>query len=447
MTLNRRSFLMSALAPPALPQAGEPHSAVVITADNLGYGDIGCYGNREIRTPNLDAFARQGARFTNFYTASPTCTASRAALLTGRHPLRYGLNYQLSPAENMTGIGLPQSERLIPAYLKPRGYATACIGKWNLGFAPGSRPTERGFDEFFGHRSGNMDYYTHLYNGELDTYRGIEPVRMEGYCTDLFAGAACDFLRRHSRRKFFLYLAFNAPHYPNPRNLRPGEKLEWQAPPEYFRRYGYQPDEADERKRYRAVVTALDDAFGRVIRQIDALKLTNRTLIWFYSDNGAFMQPGRGLEVASNAPLRGGGATCQEGGIRVAAMARWPGRIPAGGTCRELLSSLDILPHVFGASQTPHPDGLVLDGRDPAAVLAGKAASPHEALCFEYLNQQAVRSGRWKLLRPGKDRRWQLFDLEKDVGESVDVAERQPEVASRLAGRFEQWRREIQAPR
>jgi arylsulfatase A-like enzyme len=415
---------------------------LLITADNLGYGDIGCFGNRVIRTPNLDRFARQGVRFTNFYTASPTCTASRAALLTGRHPIRYGLNYQLSVEENQRGVGLPHSERLIPQYLKPHGYATACFGKWNLGFAPGSRPTERGFDEFLGHRSGNMDYYTHLYNGQPDLYRGTEPVSLQGsYSTDLFADSACDFLRRHAKQPFFLYLPFNAPHYPNPRNLRPGEKLEWQTPAKYLRQYGYPTQEPDQKKRYHAVVTAVDDAFGRVVRQLDDLGLASNTLVIFYSDNGAFMTAGHGLEVASNAPLRDGGATCWEGGIRVPGMVRWPRRIPAGRTCAELLSSLDLLPLILSVSGATAPKNVALDGRDPVTVLEGKRRSLHEVLCFEYRRYQAVRSNIWKLLRVGADQQWQLFNLERDIGETADVAKQHPDVARRLAAEFETWRK------
>jgi arylsulfatase A-like enzyme len=440
--LDRRFFLKVAGAT-ALRAANQRTNILLITADNLGYGDLGCFGNRVIQTPNLDRFARQGVRFTNFYTASPTCTASRAALLTGRHPIRYGLNYQLSAEENKRGIGLRHSEKLIPQYLKPHGYTTACFGKWNLGFAPGSRPSERGFDEFLGHRSGNMDYYTHLYNGDPDLYHGTEPAKVQGYCTDLFADAAGEFLRRKAATPFFLYLPFNAPHYPNPRNLRPGEKLEWQAPAKYFRLYGYRPDEPDQTKRYHAVVTALDDAFGRVLRQLDRLGLASRTLVIFYSDNGAFMTPGHGREVASNAPWRDGGATCWEGGIRVPGMARWPGRIPAGRTCAELQSSLDLLPLVLSASGVPVPRDAVLDGHDPLPVLQGKARSPHETLCFEYRRYQAVRSDHWKLLRAGTDLPWQLFDLQRDLGESADVAKRFPEIVRKLASQFETWRKSV----
>jgi arylsulfatase A-like enzyme len=288
-----------------------------------------------------------------------------------------------------------------------------------------------------------MDYYTHIYNGDLDLYRGTEPARVEGYCTDLFADDACDFLRRNAGRPFFLYLPFNAPHFPNPRNLRPGEKLEWQVPEKYLRLYGHRPNEEDPKKRYRAVVTALDDGFGRVLRQIDTLDLASRTLVIFFSDNGAFMLPGRGLEVASNAPLRDGGVTCWEGGIRVPGAARWPGKLPGGRTCDEMLWSPDLLPMILSAAGAPPPSGVRLDGRDPTAALTGKAASPHRALCFEYQKYQAVRSGKWKLIRIAPDQPWQLFDLDRDIGETTNLAARRPDLAKKLAAEFAAWRRDV----
>lgn len=418
---------------------------LVITADNLGYGDLGCYGNTEIHTPNFDKFARQGVRFTNFYTASPTCTASRAGLLTGRHPIRCKLNYQLKPDENKSGIGLPHSEKLIGQYLKPQGYATACFGKWNIGFAPGSRPTERGFDEFFGHRSGNIDYYTHIYNADHDMYRGTEPAKVNGYSVDLFADHALDFLRRKRSQPFFLYLPFNSPHVPNKANLSPGQVLEWQAPDKYFAQYGYSPKESDERKRYRAVVTALDDAFGRVMKSVDDLELARNTLVFFYSDNGAFMLPGRGLEVQTNRPLRDGGVTCWEGGIRVAGMGRWPGHISAGRDCGELLSAMDVLPLALQLSGASRPQDRILDGQDPLGVLEGKEKSRHKALYFEFRAHQAVRTGNWKLVRPDQKQPWQLFDLSKDVGETANLATSHESTVRNLSAQYDRWRKDVEA--
>lgn len=433
--MKRRTFLAGWREP-------RPPNLLLITADNLGYGDLG----PAIHSPQLDRFRREGMRLTNFYTSSPTCTASRAGLLTGRHPLRYGLNYQLSAAENKTGIGLPHGERLMPAYLRERGYATGCFGKWNLGFAPGSRPTERGFDEFFGHRSGNIDYYTHIYNGELDLYRGTEPARVNGYSTDLFADAAIDFIRRKREQPFFCYLPFNAPHFPNPANARPGETNEWQAPAEAFAAYGVSPEVKDPRVRYRAVVTALDTAFGRVMRALEDAGQAERTLVFFYSDNGAFMLPGRGLEVQTNHPLRDGGVTCREGGIRVLAMARWPGRIRAGAASGALVSAHDLLPLALGLAGAGRPADRVLDGRDPRGVLEGRDRRGHARLGFEFTRQQALREGKWKLFREKPEAAWELYDLERDIGEARDVAREQSAVVRRLGQAFEGWRREVAGP-
>jgi arylsulfatase A-like enzyme len=187
------------------------------------------------------------------------------------------------------------------------------------------------------------------------------------------------------------------------------------------------------------VVTALDDAFGRVMAQIERLRLASNTLVVFFSDNGAFMLPGRGLEVATNKPLRDGGVTCWEGGIRVAAIARWPGRIPEGAVCDALLSSMDVLPCALTAANTAAPDGARLDGRDPRVAITGKAPSPHEHLCFEWERQQALRRGQWKLIRT-KGEPWQLYDLGSDIAETRDVAAAHPEVVSALAAAFDGWR-------
>ena len=404
----------------------------------MGYGDLGCYGNRDVRTPNIDRLAAEGVLCTDFYTASPSCSTSRAALLTGRYPERNGLTRQLPSLEG-PGDGLRTNELLLPHFLKPEGYATACFGKWNIGFLPGRRPTERGFDVFLGHASGNMDYYTHLYNGRDDLYRGIEPVRVKGYSTDLFAEAACEFIRRHADRPFFAYVPFNAAHYPNPRNKRPGEPVTWQAPREAFAANGLPPDEADEAKRYRAVLTALDAGIGRIVGQVDSLGLGGRTLLILMSDNGAFMLKGRGLEVASNRPLRGGGVTLDEGGIRVPCIVRWPGRIPPGTVCREPLISLDLFAMTLSAAGASPPSDRVIDGRDPTAVLAGEARAGDRPLFFTWAKMGAVRQGRYKLIRGGEGEPFRLYDLADDLGETTDLAAEEPDLVAAMRREFEDW--------
>lgn len=417
-----------------------PPNILIITADNLGYGDLRCFNpDSPIITPNIDRLAAEGARLTDFYTASPTCTVSRACLLTGRIPQRHGLLDQLAGIEGNYGIGLNPREILIPQLLVPAGYATACFGKWNVGFAPGSRPTERGFHEFFGHASGNMDYYTHVYNGRKDLFRGTELVEDPGYASDIFADAAADFIRRNAERPWFVYLPFNAPHFPNKRNKAPGEPAVWQAPDEAFAPYGVDPGTMDEKLRYRAVVTALDSALGRVLATLDELSLRENTFVFFYSDNGAFMLSQRGLEVSSNAPLRDGGVTCWEGGLRVAALARWPGRVVAGSTIREPLWSPDLIVACVQLSGSQLPADRTYDGRNPLPVLTGKAKSPHRSLYFNYRKHAALRMGDWKIVRTSPNEEWKLFHLTTDLEEQNDVAGRQPKRLEQLVQEFTHW--------
>jgi arylsulfatase A-like enzyme len=421
----------------------EKPNFLILLADNLGYGDLGCYGNRAIRTSHLDRLAAQGVRLTDFYTASPTCTVSRACLLTGRYPQRHGLTYQLPGIEGNYGVGLNQSEVLLPELLRRAGYRCGCFGKWNIGFAPGSRPTERGFHEFLGHASGNIDYYTHVYNGKLDTHRGVESVRLEGYSTDLFADAAIDFIRRHRDERWFAYLPFNAPHFPNPKNKNSGEPCIWQAPDRAFQAYGWSADEKDERRRYHAVVTAMDEAIGRVLKTLDDLKLDRKTVVIFYSDNGAFMLPGRGKEVASNAPLRDGGVTLYEGGIRVPCIVRWPGAIKPGSVCAEPLISLDWLPWLVRLSGGTLPADRTIDGKDPHAALVEGGASPHRAFYFAYGKHQAMRRGQYKLVRPDASKPFALYDLKTDLGEEKDLAQTRKGIAAELEGEYAKWLREV----
>ncbi len=429
----------SPLATSAEPKPVETPNVLLIFVDNLGYGDLGCYGNPDIKTPHIDKLAAEGVRCTDFYTASPTCTVSRASLLTGRYPQRHGLNIQLPGLEGNYGVGLRHSEMLLSEPLLAKGYRTACFGKWNIGFAPGSRPTDRGFEEFFGHASGNIHYYTHIYNGRLDMHEGTEPVQVEGYSTDLFADAAIDFIDRNAEQPFFVYLPFNAVHFIGRQNVEEGEELTWQVPTKYLEEYGWPVDESDEKRRYFAVVTALDDAIGRVLGKLDETGLADKTIVIFLSDNGAFMLEGRGLEVASNAPLRDGGVTLWEGGIRVPCVVRWPGRLPAGTDCREPLLSCDFFPMIVNATGAKLPEDRQIDGRDPTKTLAGEATSPHEILFFQFRGYSALLRGNQKLLRERPDAPWMLFDLLEDLGETNDLAQDRPEVVAELEGLFEDW--------
>ena len=427
-------------------EADSKPNILIITADNLGYGDLPCYNaDSPIKAPNLCRFAKQGARLTSFYTASPTCTASRACLLTGRIAHRHGLDYQLPGIQGNYGVGLDHSELLLPQILKtaPTPYATACFGKWNIGFAKGSRPTERGFDEFIGHASGNIDYYHHIYGGKHDLFQGTEELHADGqYATDLFADAAIDFIRRESAtdKPWFCYLPFNAPHFPNKKNKRPGQPNNWQAPDWAFEAYGLSPDELDPKKRYDAVVTALDQAIGRVLTALDEAEVADNTFVFFMSDNGGFRLGREGLDVGLNDPLRYGGVTCWEGGLRVAAMARWPGRIHAGSVIDEPFWSPDLLVASAQLAGAKLPDDIVFDGKDPLPLLTAGAGSPHESFFFVYRNHAALRKGPWKIVREKPNQPWQLFNLVEDLSESHNLASKEPGRIKELTDEVARWK-------
>jgi len=429
------------------PHSDRPPNILLITADNLGYGDLRSYNpDSPITTPNLDRLATQGARLTGFYTASPTCTVSRACLLTGRIPQRHGLTDQLGGVAGNYGVGLSHDEILIPQILKsaPTPYATGCFGKWNIGFAEGSRPTERGFDEFIGHASGNLDYYHHNYREKHDLYHGTKELHREGeYSTDIFADAAIDFMRRKSQtgQPWFCYLPFNSPHFPTAGNKTRGEPNVWQAPDWAFESCGYSPDETDPARRYEAVVYSLDVAIGRVLAVLDRTGVSNNTFVFFMSDNGAFRLNRKGLDVGSNEPLRHGGVTCWEGGLRVAAMARWPGRIAAGAVIDKPFWSPDLLPACVKLAGAHLPSNVIYDGKDPLPLLLQNAASPHRSLFFEYRSHAALRKGDWKIVREKEDRPWQLFDIANDPSESRNVAASQPEKLDELIEEFAVWKK------
>ena len=421
---------------------------LIITVDNIGYGDFKLYNQTSpILTPNLERLASEGARLTSFYTAGATCTVSRASLLTGRIPQRHKLVRQLSGLHGNYGIGLRQTEVIIPQLLKSGkgNYKCGAFGKWNIGFAPGSRPTERGFDEYLGIASGNADHFSHVYAGRKDLYHNTEAINRHGeYSTDLFADSAIDFIKaQHSSgHPWFVYLPFDAPHHPGERNIDPDEKNIWKTPDHALAVYGLSPNETDPRKRFNAVVTAIDMALGRLLQTLDSLQIADNTFVFFYSDNGAFYPY---LDIQSNAPFRGAGVTLWEGGIRVPAIVRWPGRIKANTTIDTRLWSLDLFPTCAKIADIELPQDRFIDGKNMLPVLQGNLSdSPHATLFFEYRNFSALHWGNWKIIRIDPQLEWQLYNLKNDISEQENLAGERQDLVKKLSAAFYEQKMEIE---
>jgi arylsulfatase A-like enzyme len=273
-------------------------------------------------------------------------------------------------------------------------------------------------------------------------YDGVSELHREGeYATDLFADACSDFIRRqsHSGKPWFAYLPFNAPHFPSPGNKRPGEPNVWQAPDWAFEPYGWTADEQDPHRRYCAVVFALDRAIGRVLDTLEDAGVAEQTMVFFMSDNGAFRLNRAGLDVGSNHPLRSGGITCWEGGIRVPAIARWPGRIEAGVVIDQPCWSPDLLVTAAALAEAPLPPDVRFDGHNIIPLLTEQAPSPHESFFFSFRSHSALRQGDWKIVRERPDQPWQLFHLGNDVAESNNLAAQHPQRVAELTARFDDW--------
>src|SRR5215467_7773142 len=389
MTLTRRTFCGALAAAPMLQAQSRRPNFLIIVTDDQGIGDVGCYGHPEVRTPNLDALAASGVRFTQWYSNAPVCSASRAAILTGKYPDRTGVRGALPSQPTWDVPGLRQGETTLPSVLRGLSYRTAAIGKWHLGSAPPSRPRSQGFDEFFGWYSGWLDAYSHRYYqlgsppGKIfhDLWRnGQEVFEEPAYMTEVLGREAQAFLARQSRRQpFLLYLAFGAPHY------------SMMAPKRYLDRFP--ADMERDRRTHLAMVAAVDDVVGALLTQIRQQGIERDTVIWFQADNGATNEvrassyglPYRG---GHNGIYRGYKQGLFDGGMHVPAILRAPGFVQAGQVWNRPMISMDLLPtFVKMAGGTP-PTGI--DGQDILPVLNGKAP-PHEFLFWSFNNQRAVR--------------------------------------------------------
>ncbi len=420
----------------AFAQTRKPN-LIVILADDMGYGDIGCYGSPDVPTPNIDALAKGGTRFTDGYVSCAVCSPSRVALLTGQYQHRHGHEFNSGSPEREAEVnfGLPKSARILPQHLKSAGYVSGVFGKWHLGVRPGYHPLERGFDEFFGFRTGGNAYITkrtpgaHAVAGDgpaaipasrdQPIFRNHDAIQEDRYLTEAFAAEAIAFIERHKARPFFVYLPFNAIHTP------------LHATSKYLDRFA-----AIKNERHRelaAMTAALDEAVGAVMAKVRQAGLERNTMVVFLSDNGCPTITGAG----TNGPLNGQKVTYYEGGIRVPFIAHWPGRIPAGQTYRQPVVSRDVVP-TFLAAAGIRADAA-FDGVDLMPFITGRTGgSPHEALFWRGGKARAVRKGDWKLLEFG-DGFTRLYNLAKDLGERDDVAARYPEKVKELRADWQAW--------
>ncbi len=438
------------------PDPSQPPSIVIIFTDDQGYGDVGCFGATAFATPHLDRMAAQGVRLTSFYAAQPVCSASRAALLTGCYPNRIGIAGALGPG---AAVGLSPDETTLAELCRERGYTTVILGKWHLGDAPAFWPTRHGFDEFYGLPYSNDMWPMHPELAGLEAaerrkrypplplLESVGPggeVRVidaevtpedQAELTRDITARAVRFIEGHRDRPFLLYIAHPMPHVPL-----------YGAPPFEGRTvYG----------RYGDIVEEIDWSVGEVLAAIERAGLDERTLVVFTADNGPWLS--YGTHAGTTGGLREGKGTTWEGGVRVPFIARWPGRIPAGGTSDEPAMTIDLLPTVAGLIGAA-PPGRRIDGLDIWPLLAGSRGvrSPHEALLFYYGGNslEAIRAGRWKLVFPHRYRSLlgapgtggrpagytqrscglELYDLASDPGETRDVARRHPDVVGRLMG-------------
>lgn len=415
-----------------LPQqvaAPLPPNIIVIMADDLGYGDLGCYGHATLATPHIDDLAARGLLFRDFHSNGVNCSPTRAALMTGRYQQRSGISGVVT-AKSHRHTGLALEEVTFADLLQAQGYSTAIFGKWHLGYAPEFNPVHQGFERYAGFVSGNVDYISHIDQvGEVDWWSQDQLQPEEGYSTDLITDHGVRYVQQHAGGPFCLYLAHESPHYPyqgraDPPGRSPGKP-------------GSPKQSQEERvAAYHEMIAALDDGVGRIVAAVREAGIERRTLIFFCSDNGP-SGPG------SSGGLRGRKGQVWEGGHRVPAIACWPGSIAPGARSHQTVLGMDLMPTLAAMGQAPIPAGLDLDGLNLLPHLLSAQALPERTLCWEFKGRMALRQGPWKLVRTGD--KTQLFQLDQDPAEEHDQSESQPERAQQLTEELDAWYRSVTA--
>jgi len=430
--VTRRKFINSAAATGAavagarigLSAQTQRPNVLFILADDLGYGDLSCYGRPDYQTPVLDGLARQGVKFTSAYAAAPVCTPTRCAVATGRYPqrLEVGLLEPLTPRDR--DKGLPPEHPTVASLLHANGYDTGLIGKWHLGWRPEFGPNRHGYDEFFGILSGAGDYFTHWSSdaGGADLWENLEPVERLGYLTDLLSERAIAFITRRRTNPFFLSLHYTAPHSP------------WEGPEDEAIGHTTHGDgpmvDGGSLKIYATMVKSMDAGIGRVLQALSRARLERSTLVVFTSDNG-------GERYSFNWPFSFQKMYLWEGGIRVPAIARWPGTIPSNRISDQPVITMDWTATILAVTGTPPDAAYPLDGEDVMPVCKGTRPLYDRTLFWRTRTRAAARAGKWKYLDDSGEEG--LFDLSIDPGEKNDLRASHRDVFDRIRAEYSAW--------
>jgi arylsulfatase A-like enzyme len=430
ITCGLLSLFVAAMWIPAIHSAEAPAkpNIVVFLADDEGYGELGCQGNKEIPTPHIDSIAANGIRFTNGYVSGPYCSPTRAGLMTGRYQTRFG--HEWNPGGARSTAGLPVSETTLAQRMKDLGYATCAVGKWHLGEAEQFLPMKRGFDEFYGTLANTSFFDPKLF---VDSRISPDVRKIDDetfYTTDEYAVRAVDWIEKNKSKPFFLYLPFNAQHAP------------LQAPQKYLDKFQHISDE--KRRIFAAMMHAKDLAVGRVLETLRRNNLEEKTLVFYLADNGG----PTASTTSKNDPLRGFKAMTSDGGVRVPFMVQWKGQIPAGKTYDFPVIQLDILPTDIVAAGGQVKPEWKLDGVNLLPYLKGEnTGRPHDALYWRFGEQWAIRDGDWKLVASRIDaNKPRLINLADDISEANDLIEKEPEQAARLKAKWDKWNAEQASP-
>jgi arylsulfatase A-like enzyme len=411
------------------PRAFERPNIIFIMADDLGYKDIGCFGNIEIHTPSLDRLAAEGLKLTDYHSNGAVCSPTRAALLTGRYQQRSGLEGVIYARNESRHTGLDVKEFTMADFMKDAGYATGIVGKWHLGYKIEFNPLYQGFDFFRGFVSGNIDYHSHVDNSGIpDWWHNLEKVEESGYTTDLITNHALTFIEKNQNNPFFLYVSHAAPHTPFQGRQDKAERFSGA-------KFTYEGSVKNKKRAYTEMIEAMDDGIGEILNKLDELNLSDNTMIVFCSDNGGYEG------YTDNGNLRGFKGSLWEGGHRVPAIIRWPGYIKPGTFSHQTVMSMDFFPTFVNLSKSGKKRDFRFDGTDLTRMLIEEQELPMRTLFWKYRNQKVARNGKWKLLFD-KDSAW-LFDLEQDIEEQNNLVNQQTGIADQLKLELEVWEMEV----